>query len=104
VNKYWPFADPSRADGTEEERLAVFRRVRDRSRPDWRSGSTNRKEGRGWGPLPAPSPGARLLPYSSAYHGVVEIGARQSGNVWRIRFGSFARCSPRRCSISSVGL
>src|SRR5439155_25128931 len=56
VNKYWPFADPSRADGTEEERLAVFRRVRDRSRPDWRSGSTNSKEGRGWGPLPAPSP------------------------------------------------
>ena len=67
-------------------------------------GSTNSKKGRGWGPLPAPSPGARLLPYSSAYHGVVEIGARQSGNVWRIRFGSFARCSPRRCSISSVGL
>ena len=29
MNKYWPFADPSRADGTEEERLAVFRRVRD---------------------------------------------------------------------------
>ena len=26
---HWSFADPSRATGTEEERLAVFRRVRD---------------------------------------------------------------------------
>lgn len=25
----WPFEDPARAEGTEEERLAVFRRVRD---------------------------------------------------------------------------
>ena len=28
----WPFEDPARAVGTEEERLAVFRRVRDRIR------------------------------------------------------------------------
>jgi arsenate reductase len=27
---HWSFPDPSRAIGTEEERLAVFRRVRDR--------------------------------------------------------------------------
>jgi arsenate reductase len=26
---YWPLDDPARAEGTEEERLAVFRRVRD---------------------------------------------------------------------------
>jgi len=26
---HWSFEDPSRAVGTEEERLAVFRRVRD---------------------------------------------------------------------------
>jgi arsenate reductase len=26
---HWSFPDPSRATGTEEERLAVFRRVRD---------------------------------------------------------------------------
>ncbi len=29
---HWSFEDPSRADGTEEERLAVFRRVRDEIR------------------------------------------------------------------------
>lgn len=28
----WPFDDPARATGTEEERLAVFRRVRDEIR------------------------------------------------------------------------
>jgi arsenate reductase len=27
---HWSFEDPSRAEGSEEERLAVFRRVRDR--------------------------------------------------------------------------
>jgi arsenate reductase (thioredoxin) len=26
---HWSFEDPSRADGSEEERLAIFRRVRD---------------------------------------------------------------------------
>jgi arsenate reductase (thioredoxin) len=26
---YWSLEDPSRAEGSEEERLAVFRRVRD---------------------------------------------------------------------------
>lgn len=26
---YWPFDDPSKADGSPEERLAIFRRVRD---------------------------------------------------------------------------
>jgi arsenate reductase len=29
---HWSFEDPSRAEGTEEERLAVFRSVRDRIR------------------------------------------------------------------------
>ena len=29
---HWSFQDPSRADGTEDERLAVFRRVRDEIR------------------------------------------------------------------------
>ena len=35
---HWSFPDPSRAPGTEEERLAVFRRVRDQIRErltDW---------------------------------------------------------------------
>ena len=33
VNRlHWPFEDPSRAKGSEEERLAVFRSVRDRIR------------------------------------------------------------------------
>jgi arsenate reductase len=27
--QHWSFADPSRATGTEDERLASFRRVRD---------------------------------------------------------------------------
>ncbi|HET9854759.1 MAG TPA: arsenate reductase ArsC [Methylomirabilota bacterium] len=38
---HWSFADPSRATGTEEERLAVFRRVRDQIRErltDWLRG------------------------------------------------------------------
>ena len=29
---HWSFEDPSRADGSEDERLAVFRRVRDEIR------------------------------------------------------------------------
>ena len=29
---HWSFEDPSRAEGTEEERLAIFRRVRDEIR------------------------------------------------------------------------
>lgn len=33
VNRHhWPFEDPARAEGTEEERLAVFRRVRNEIR------------------------------------------------------------------------
>jgi len=28
-HEYWPFDDPSRASGSDEERLATFRRVRD---------------------------------------------------------------------------
>jgi arsenate reductase len=38
---HWSFPDPSRATGTEEERLAVFRRVRDQIRErltDWLRG------------------------------------------------------------------
>jgi arsenate reductase (thioredoxin) len=30
VNRYhWPFEDPAHAKGTDEEKMAVFRRVRD---------------------------------------------------------------------------
>jgi arsenate reductase len=29
---HWPFEDPARAEGSEEERLAIFRRVRDEIR------------------------------------------------------------------------
>jgi arsenate reductase len=29
---HWSFEDPSHADGSEEERLAIFRRVRDETR------------------------------------------------------------------------
>jgi arsenate reductase len=38
---HWSFPDPSRAIGTDEERLAVFRRVRDQIRDrliDWLRG------------------------------------------------------------------
>ncbi len=38
---HWSFADPSRATGTEEQRLAAFRRVRDQIRErltDWLGG------------------------------------------------------------------
>jgi len=38
---HWSFPDPSRATGTEDERLAVFRRVRDQIRErltDWLRG------------------------------------------------------------------
>jgi arsenate reductase len=40
---HWSFRDPSRADGTEEERLAVFRMVRDeiRRRIDHRFANEN---------------------------------------------------------------
>jgi len=40
---YWPFDDPADAEGTEEERLAVFRRVRDEIRA--RLDAWLRKEG-----------------------------------------------------------
>jgi arsenate reductase len=35
---YWPFADPAEAEGTEEEKMALFRQVRDQLRDkivDW---------------------------------------------------------------------
>jgi arsenate reductase len=38
---HWSFPDPSRATGSEEERLAVFRRVRDQIQErltDWLRG------------------------------------------------------------------
>ncbi len=38
---HWSFPDPSRATGTEEQRLAAFRRVRDQIRErltDWLGG------------------------------------------------------------------
>ena len=52
VNRYhWPFDDPAKATGTEEEKLAMFRRVRDEirrvfeayaagRRDQWRAGRT----------------------------------------------------------------
>jgi arsenate reductase len=35
---YWPFADPAEAEGTEEEKMVLFRQVRDQLREkivDW---------------------------------------------------------------------
>ncbi len=44
---HWSFEDPSQADGSEDERLAVFRRVRDQIRE--RIGRELLNEGRGEG-------------------------------------------------------
>jgi arsenate reductase len=40
---HWSFEDPSRADGTEEERLAVFRKVRDEIREHIEQELVNKK-------------------------------------------------------------
>ena len=41
---HWSFEDPSRADGSEEERLAVFRRVRDENRERIEQELVNKKK------------------------------------------------------------
>ena len=50
---HWSFEDPSAASGTDEERLAVFRRVRDEISEQIRE--FLRREGRLIAPPPAPS-------------------------------------------------
>ena len=41
---HWPFEDPARATGTEEERLAVFRRVRDEIRRVFEAYAAGRRD------------------------------------------------------------
>ncbi len=43
---HWSFEDPSRVDGSEEERLAIFRRVRDEIRERIQQELVNEKESR----------------------------------------------------------
>jgi arsenate reductase len=44
VNRHhWPFHDPAHATGTEEEKLAVFRRVRDDIRRTFEAYGISRK-------------------------------------------------------------
>lgn len=46
VNRYhWGFDDPAHATGTEEEQLAVFRRVRDQIRAVFEAYAAGRKDG-----------------------------------------------------------
>lgn len=45
VNRYhWPFEDPATAGGTEEEKLAVFRRVRDEIRTVFEAYAAGRRD------------------------------------------------------------
>jgi arsenate reductase len=45
VNRHhWPFDDPAHATGTEEEKLAVFRRVRDEIRRAFESYADGRRD------------------------------------------------------------
>lgn len=45
VNRYhWGFDDPAKAEGTEEERLAVFRRVRDEMRKVFEAYAAGRRD------------------------------------------------------------
>ena len=45
VNRHhWPFVDPARAEGTEEEKLAVFRQVRDEMRRVFEAYADGRKD------------------------------------------------------------
>jgi arsenate reductase (thioredoxin) len=47
VNRHhWPFDDPAHAAGTEEEKLAVFRRVRDEIRRAFESYADGRRDAR----------------------------------------------------------
>lgn len=48
VNRYhWGFDDPAHASGTEEERLEVFRKVRDEIRRVFEAYAAGRRDGRG---------------------------------------------------------
>ena len=42
---HWPFDDPASAEGTTEEKLAVFRLVRDQMRPIFEAYAAGRKDG-----------------------------------------------------------
>jgi arsenate reductase len=45
VNRYhWGFEDPAKAEGTEEEKLAVFRRVRDEMRKVFEAYAAGRRD------------------------------------------------------------
>ncbi|HEY5915292.1 MAG TPA: arsenate reductase ArsC [Verrucomicrobiae bacterium] len=45
VNRYhWGFDDPAKAEGTEEEKLAVFRRVRDEIKKTFQAYASGRKD------------------------------------------------------------
>jgi len=45
LNRYhWPFEDPARAVGTDDEKLAVFRRVRDEIRAVFEAYATGRRD------------------------------------------------------------
>jgi len=45
VNRYhWGFDDPAKAGGTEEEKLAVFRRVRDQMKLVFEAYAAGRKD------------------------------------------------------------
>lgn len=43
---HWPFFDPAHATGTDEEKLAVFRRVRDEIRQCFSAYADGRRDGR----------------------------------------------------------
>jgi arsenate reductase len=45
VNRYhWPFEDPAHATGTEDEKMAVFRRVRDEIRSVFEAYAAGRRD------------------------------------------------------------
>ena len=45
VNRHhWPFVDPARAEGTDEEKLAAFRQVRDEMRRVFEAYADGRKD------------------------------------------------------------
>lgn len=54
---HWPFDDPAKATGTDEEKLAVFRRVRDEIRRVFEAYAAGRRDQWRAGPTPTgPSP------------------------------------------------
>jgi arsenate reductase len=58
---HWPFDDPAHATGTEEERLAVFRRVRDEIRRTFTAYADGRRDAlKDTHPPSARGPAARL--------------------------------------------